>query len=76
MWCGDQPLKDQFLDLFRMACLKDATVQQVVSWNSHQNHWNIIFLRSPNEWEEESVLNLLALLPNPKVASMGDDKIM
>jgi len=22
VWCGDQPLKVQFLDLFRMACLK------------------------------------------------------
>ena len=35
-----------------------------------------VFLRSPNDWEEESVLNLLALLANTKVAPVGDDKII
>ena len=39
-----------------------------------KNHWNISFLSSG--WEEESVLNLLALLANTNVASVGDDKII
>ena len=68
-------LKDQFPNLSRMARFKDATVQQAVSWNGDENHWNITFLRSPNDLEEESVLNLLALLANTKAAPMGDDKI-
>jgi len=38
VWCGDQPPKDQFPGRFRMARFKDATMQQVVSWNRDQNH--------------------------------------
>lgn len=49
VWCGDQPLKIQFLQLFRKAILKDATVHDVVSWKSDQSHWNITFSRSPND---------------------------
>jgi len=47
-----------------------------VSRNGDQNHWNITFLRSPNDWEEESVLNLLVLLANTKVALVDDDKFI
>ena len=76
VWCGEQPLKDHFPDLFRMARFKDATVNHVVSWNGDQCHWNITFSRSPNDWEEESVLSLLALLADSKVESVGDDMIL
>ena len=77
MMCGgERPFKDQFPDLFRMACCEDVTVQQVVSWNGYQYHWNIIFSRSPNDWEEESVLDLLALLANIKVAPVGDGRMI
>ena len=55
VWCGDRPFNDQFSDLYRMACFKDAIVQQLVSWNEDHNHWNIIFSRSPNDWEENNV---------------------
>jgi len=41
-----------------------------------QCHWNITFSRSPNDWEEESVLSLLALLADSKVESAGDDMIL
>ena len=33
------------------------------------------FLKSPNDWEEEGVLRLLALLANRKVSYEGDDEI-
>ena len=59
-----------------MARLKEATVHEVVSWNGNQYHWNITFLRSPNDWEEEDVLRLLALLANMKVSYEGDDEIL
>ena len=32
-WCGDQLLKIQFPEVFRMALPKEATVHGVVSWN-------------------------------------------
>jgi len=56
-----------------MTRFKGATVQHMVSWNGDQSCWNIIFSRSPHDWEEESVLSLLALLANAKV---GDDMIL
>jgi len=59
-----------------MASYGNAAVQQVVSWNGDQNHWNISFLRSPNDWEEQCVLHLLALFASTKVAPVGDDKII
>jgi len=51
-------------------------VQQEVSWNGDQNQWNIIFSRRPNDWEEVSVLNLLALLANTKVSLVADDRMI
>jgi len=30
-------------------------LQDVVSWNGDQRHWNIPFARSPNDGEGESV---------------------
>ena len=59
-----------------MARCKDASVQQVVSWNGDQYHWNISFSRSPNDWEEEKMLDLLALLANIKVVQVGEDKMI
>ena len=40
---GGRPLKTLFRDLFRMARLKYATVQEVVSWNGDISHWNLNF---------------------------------
>jgi len=36
VWCGDNSLKTQFPDLFRMARSKDAMVHQMLSWNGEQ----------------------------------------
>ena len=50
-------------------------MQEVVSWNGDQNHWNITFLRSVHDWEEEDVFSLLALLSIINVALEGEDEI-
>jgi len=76
VWCGERSFKDQFSELFRMARCKDASVQHVVSWNGDQCHWNISFSRSPNDWEEEKVLDLLALLVNITVVQVGEDRMI
>jgi len=52
-WCGEQPLEVQFPNLFKMACLRDATVREVLSCNGCQYHWNTTFTRSPNDWDVE-----------------------
>ena len=76
VWCGDRPLKNLFPDLFRIARLKHATVNEVVSWNGDVSHWDFIFVRGLNDWEEDSVCNLLAVLADKKVMSQGNDEIV
>ena len=51
-------------------------MQEVVSWDEDQKHWYITFLRSLNEWKEEGVLRLLALLADMKAAFEVDDKVL
>ena len=48
----------------------------MVCWNSDHNHWTITFLRHLNDWEEEGVLSLLALLTNTKFAFDRDNEIL
>jgi len=71
-------VKFQFSNLFRIAYLRDATVQEVLSWNENQHYWDITFTRILNDWEEESILNLLSLLPdlNVDVHLESEDKIV
>jgi len=77
-WCGEQSLKVHFPNLFKMATLRNATVEEVLSWNVSLGVWHISFTRSPNDWAEESILSLLALLANSDVdvQSEGNDKII
>jgi len=77
-WCGEQPLKVQFPNLFRIACTRDATVHELLSWNWGQSQWNITFIRRLNDWEEESILSLLSLLADldVDVHAEGEDKII
>ena len=75
-WCVDRPLKNLFPDLFRMARLKYVKVQEVVSWNGDISHWNLTFVRSLNDWEEDNICNLLALLASKEVFPQGNDEIV
>ena len=61
-----------------MTSLKNATVQGILSWNGNVHFWNITFTRSPNDWKEECILNLLTLLADLKVDvhPEGEDKIV
>ena len=68
-------MKTQFFGLLRMARFKSATIQ-VVSQDGDTCHWNLTFVRSRNDWEEDSILSLLALLADSKIVSVGDDMIL
>ena len=65
-------------NLFRLARLKDATVHDVYSWNGTQHYWDITFTRSPNDWEEDSIISLLSFLADWNADGLpeGDDKII
>ena len=63
----DQPLNASISRSFRLVGLKEAMVQEMVSWNSDITRWNLTFERSPNDQEEDSMCTSLALLPNREV---------
>ena len=50
-------------------------MHQMLSWNGKQIHWDLSLARSPNDWEEESVCNLLAELATIEVRPQGDDEL-
>jgi len=52
---GIDLLKNQFPSLFWMAHLKNATVHAIVSCNGDLYHWNLTFVRSLNDWEEDNI---------------------
>ena len=76
VWCGERPLKSQFPNLYRIAHLKEATVNQMFSRNGKHIHWDLSFVRRLNDWEEESVCNLLALLAAREVNAQVNDKLV
>jgi hypothetical protein len=45
VWCGVQPFKVSFLELFTIACGKDAWVADDMQLDNENIHWNIIFTR-------------------------------
>jgi hypothetical protein len=47
----DQVLKDIFLDLFRMGCVKDAFVAKYLELTSDTHKWNVSFIRDAHDWE-------------------------
>jgi len=60
VWCRNQPLKIQFPDLFRIALLKNVTVQDVVSWNG--SVIGTFLFKKPNDWEEDNMCDFLETL--------------
>ena len=59
---GINLLRLNFSVFFRVAHLKNAKVHEVVSYNGDICHWNLIFVRSLNDMEEDSICSLLAVL--------------
>jgi len=59
-----------------MAHLMNAMVREVVSWNGDICHWNLTFVRSRNDWEEDSICSLLALFAGEEVFPQGNDDIV
>ena len=53
-------------------------MHDVYSWNGTQHHWDITFTRSPNDWEEDSIVSLLSSLADWNAVGLleGDDKII
>jgi len=70
------PFKDSISLSFKMAHSKNAMVHEVVSWNGDICHWNLTFVRNLNDWEEDSICSLLAVLDGKEVLPHGNDAIV
>jgi hypothetical protein len=56
VWCGDQPLKESFPVLFRIARNKEAWVSDHMQIMNEEIHWNVQFFREVQDWEVEVVI--------------------
>ena len=54
-WCGDQPLRDKFPVLFRLARNQEATVADHLRFHGTTHSWDIEFLRQVQDWELDIV---------------------
>ena len=58
LWCKDQALKDAFPNLFRLTVNKDQWICDAWDEEGEVRSWNLLFLRSFNDWEMEEVEGL------------------
>ena len=68
---GTSPSRFNLLSFFRMALLKEAAVHDVVTWDDDQSHWNVMFSRSHNDWNEEGICRFLVSGAKVKVLHEG-----
>ncbi|KAG5627681.1 hypothetical protein H5410_012899, partial [Solanum commersonii] len=59
-WLGHTPVKEQFLDIFRISAQHNAVIAEFYS----TQWWNIFYRRNINDWEVERVYLLLQMLSN------------
>ena len=75
MWCGGIPLKDLFLELYRITRDKDAFVAKHLRIRNDKIHWEMDFICSIHDWELESISTFLDLLYSVSPKGQGQDQI-
>ena len=71
-WCGNAALSQIFPQLFALAVHRNATVNEVWDSNFGQGGWNLGFSRDFNDWELDSIGDLLILLRDCRLSSEED----
>jgi hypothetical protein len=74
LWCGDQPLKESFSELFSIACCKEAWVADHLQF-SNGNSVEFIFYQTCADWEVELVTAFFNVLYSLRVRQGGEDSI-
>ena len=46
LWCGDCPLKEAFLELYRIFCDKESSIAEIMHFPNGILHWDVQFSRS------------------------------
>ncbi|RVW95136.1 putative ribonuclease H protein [Vitis vinifera] len=71
-WCGDVELARRFPQLFNVAAQRSATVGDLWDQNSGQGGWNLRLIRGFNDWELNSVDELLQILRSQSITLEED----
>jgi hypothetical protein len=74
-WCGDQPLKLSFPELYSLAKYPEATVAESMQFQGSSILWDIVFIRVVKDWELEAVVSFLDLLYSCSITRGGLDSL-
>ena len=67
VWCGETTLKAMFLDLFTIACAKEALVEENMAIVNGAIHWNVLLIRLVHDRELEEVSRFFELLYSQQI---------
>ena len=62
VWFVEEPLNEVFLELYRIAWVKDAAVADYIQFHGESMHWEVNFIRQVQDWEVASISSFLELL--------------
>jgi hypothetical protein len=76
VWCGGDPLREAFPELYRIARVKEGVVADFLHFRGGSVHWEVNFTRLIQDWELESVSSFLDLLYSVTIHSHEEDKLI
>jgi hypothetical protein len=76
IWCCAEPLKAMFPDLYRIACVPEATVADHMQVRGGAVTWEVHFIRMAHDWELESFSSFLDVIYAATIKNSGLDKLV